>query len=490
MQSTNQKSLPMIIQGGMGAGVSGWQLAKAVSLTGQLGVVSGTAIDQILVRKLQLGDPDGHLRRAMSFFPDSEMACRVQDAFYCPKGKPEQEPFKTTSMFTLNMPILLKELTVVASFSEIFLAKEGHDKPVGLNLLEKIQLPNLLVIYGAMLANIDYVFVGAGIPKEFPGIIDRLAKHLDVSLKISVEDTAANEFKIHFNPQSFFQKKVPSLKRPQFIPIISSATLAMMLYKKSTGKINGFVVETSSAGGHNAPPRGRLVLTSQGEPVYGERDEIEIEKIKAIGLPFWLAGSWGSPEKLTNALALGAQGIQAGTAFAFCKESGLSEQIKKSAIQNILQGNAHVFTDAKASPTDFPFKVLSLKGTLSEKDEYLSRKRICDLGFLRHLYVKSNGSVGYRCPAEPANAYIKKGGKPEQIENRKCLCNALLANIGLGQFRKNGYIEKALITAGKDILSVARILKNNNPYTAKNVTDWLLRSCNACTCSCLIPKSV
>ena len=171
----------MIIQGGMGVGVSGWELAKAVSLTGQLGVVSGTALDQILARKLQLGDPGGHLRRAMTFFPDSEMVRRIQDAFYLPTGKSEHGPFKATPMFTLDMSNLLKELTVVATFCEIFLAKEGHDKPVGINLLEKIQLPNVFAIYGAMLANVDYVFMGAGIPKEIPGIIDRFAKHQDVS---------------------------------------------------------------------------------------------------------------------------------------------------------------------------------------------------------------------------------------------------------------------------------------------------------------------
>ena len=66
-------------------------------------------------------------------------------------------------MYSLNTPDLLKELTVVATFSEVFLAKEGHDKPVGLNLLEKIQLPNIFAIYGAMLADVDYVFIGAGI---------------------------------------------------------------------------------------------------------------------------------------------------------------------------------------------------------------------------------------------------------------------------------------------------------------------------------------
>ena len=66
--------LPRIIQGGMGAAVSSWQLAKAVSLRGQLGVVSGTGIDSVLVRRLQDGDPGGHLRRAMAAFPIPRVA--------------------------------------------------------------------------------------------------------------------------------------------------------------------------------------------------------------------------------------------------------------------------------------------------------------------------------------------------------------------------------------------------------------------------------
>ena len=60
---------PQIIQGGMGVAVSDWRLARAVSQQGQLGVVSGTALDVVLARRLQLGDPEGHLRRAMSEFP-------------------------------------------------------------------------------------------------------------------------------------------------------------------------------------------------------------------------------------------------------------------------------------------------------------------------------------------------------------------------------------------------------------------------------------
>ena len=60
---------PVIIQGGLGVAVSGWRLAGAVSSEGQLGVVSGTAIDAVLVRRLQLGDPGGHIRRALDAFP-------------------------------------------------------------------------------------------------------------------------------------------------------------------------------------------------------------------------------------------------------------------------------------------------------------------------------------------------------------------------------------------------------------------------------------
>ena len=58
-------ALPRIIQGGMGAGVSDWRLARAVSVTGQLGVVSGTALDVICARRLQDGDRDGNIRRAL-----------------------------------------------------------------------------------------------------------------------------------------------------------------------------------------------------------------------------------------------------------------------------------------------------------------------------------------------------------------------------------------------------------------------------------------
>ena len=134
---------PCIIQGGMGAGVSNWELAQAVSRTGQLGVVSGTALDQILARRLQLGDPEGHMRRALKHFPVPAVAQRVLEKYFIPGGKAETRAFTPVPMYTIDPGKELLELTVAANFVEVFLAREGHDGLIGINYLEKIQMPTL-----------------------------------------------------------------------------------------------------------------------------------------------------------------------------------------------------------------------------------------------------------------------------------------------------------------------------------------------------------
>ncbi|MEE9233411.1 MAG: nitronate monooxygenase, partial [Nitrospirales bacterium] len=387
---------PVVIQGGMGAGVSGWLLANAVSKLGQLGVVSGTALDLILSRRLQLGDPGGHMRRALNNFPIPEMAQRVTEKYFIPGGKKSTDAFKGIQMFSMNPSVALQELNVVANFVEVFLAKEGHNGKVGINYLEKIQLPNLPSIYGAMLAGVDYVLMGAGIPREIPGILDKLANHKNVSMMINVSGaTRDDNFKVTFYPEKIFGKVLDSLKRPRFLAIIASSVLAVTLARKSTGKVDGFIIEGPTAGGHNASPRGELKLNKKGEPIYGAKDEVDLSKIKGLGLPFWLAGSFGTSEKFKEALELGAAGVQVGTAFAFCKESGLSEDIKESIIKKVLNNEAEVYTDPKASPTGFPFKIVKLEGSNSEKEVYEARQRGCDLGYLRQVYKKEDGSLGY-----------------------------------------------------------------------------------------------
>jgi nitronate monooxygenase len=280
---------------------------------------------------------------------------------------------------------------------------------------------------------------------------------------------------MRFVPRDFMDRDLLPLVRPKFLAIIASNTLATTMARKANGRVDGFVIEGPSAGGHNAPPRGKFQLSEAGEPVYGDRDHVDLERIRELGLPFWLAGEYGSPEKLQSALAAGATGVQVGTAFAFCAESALRVDYKQALLKKAVCGQAKVFTDPLASPTGFPFKVAPLEGTLSDPEIYSARPRICDLGFLREAFRTADGKIDYRCPGEPITLYVSKGGKPENTAGRKCLCNALVANIGQGQVRNGKHFEQGLITAGDDLRHVAQFLRpGESSYGAADVIARLL----------------
>jgi nitronate monooxygenase len=466
--------LPTIIQGGMGIGVSHWPLARAVAQRGQLGVVSGTALATLLVRRLQDGDREGHLRRALTACPLRGAAARILAHYWIPEGRSPGQPYRLAPMYTLDSGHDLIELTIAANFVEVFLAKEGHAGIVGLNLLEKIQLPTLASLYGAMLAGVDYVLMGAGIPRSIPGVLDGLAAGQPVSLRVAVDGAdATREFSVRLDPATFPCDPPRALLRPRFLAIVSSATLALTLARKSNGRVDGFVVEGLAAGGHNAPPRAKGPCNERGEPVYGPRDQPDLAAIRALGLPFWLAGSRADPEKLREAIALGATGVQIGTAFALCEESGLTGSLKRDVLSRSAAGIIDLKTDARASPTGMPFKVLSLAGTVSEPAVYASRHRVCDLGQVRQPYLRPDGTVGYRCPAEPESEFIRKGGGTENTAGRKCLCNGLFAAIGHGQSVPGGS-EPALVTAGEEVAGVHRFLApGRDSYAAADVLAFM-----------------
>ncbi len=472
----NCSSLPTIIQGGMGAGVSSWTLARAVSKAGQLGVVSGTALDVILARRLQVGDIGGHMRRALSKFPIPDVAQRIIDRYFVADGKADDKPFKSKPFPSEKPSRHLEELTVASNFVEVYLAKEGHDGLVGINYLEKIQPPTLPSLYGAMLAGVSYVLVGAGIPKAFPGIMDQLSQGQAVEMRIDVQGAEPGEaFVTRFDPAGICNGDVKKVNRPDFLAIVSSVTLANVLARKSSGKVNGFIVEGHTAGGHNAPPRGPARYTEDGQSIYGERDIPDLKGFCDIGLPFWLAGSFAKPERVQEAMQAGAAGVQIGTAFAYCRESGLDPEVKQRVLELSREGKAAVFTDPVASPTGFPFKVVQVDGTHSVAETYEARTRICDLGYLRHAYKKDDGKVGWRCPSEPIDDYLAKGGKIEDTKGRKCVCNGLMADIGLGQIQRGGELEKCLVTSGDDVADVARFLKpGETSYSAADVLAYLL----------------
>jgi NAD(P)H-dependent flavin oxidoreductase YrpB (nitropropane dioxygenase family) len=464
-------TLPEIIQGGMGIGVSNWRLARAVSSRGQLGVVSGTAVESLFVRRLQDGDEGGHMRRAMAAFPLPEVAADALRRYFLPEGRPAGTAYRMLPMYRVGASRARERITILANFVEVWLAREGHGEAVGINLLTKVQLPNLAALYGAMLAGVGFVLMGAGIPRDIPAVLDAFAEGRPASLRLEVEGlSAGREVRVALDPADYFDPP-PALARPAFLAIVASNSLATMLARKASGRVDGFVIEGPTAGGHNAPPRGAAPLNERGEPVYGERDVVDLEKMRELGLPFWLAGGTGSPEALRAARAAGAAGIQVGTLFAYTDESGLAPELKQSVLEHVARGEVDVFTDPRASPTGYPFKVVRWPADPAVAET--GRTRVCDVGGLRVPYEQPDGRIGYRCAAEPVDAYVQKGGRIEDTEGRRCLCNALLANVGQPQVRAEGLLEPALVTSGDDLKALGAFLQGRSSYTAEAVLNYL-----------------
>jgi NAD(P)H-dependent flavin oxidoreductase YrpB (nitropropane dioxygenase family) len=323
-----------------------------------------------------------------------------------------------------------------------------------------------------MLAGVDCVLMGAGIPREIPAALDALAEHRPAALKFEVDGAAPGRTEpMRLDPAQHWARLPAPLRRPIFLPIIASNSLATVLARKASGRVDGFIIEGPTAGGHNAPPRGDPRFNQRGEPLYGERDIVDLAKKRELGLPFWLAGGTGQPGRLREAQEAGAAGIQVGTLFAYCDESGLREDLKRSVLEHVVQGKVEVFTDPQASPTGYPFKVVRWE---ADPGATASRERVCDLGYLRVAYFTPEGTLDYRCASEPVDAYVRKGGQAEDTEGRRCLCNALLANIGHPLARAGGQLEPPLLTSGDDLASLSGFLAGRTRYSAEDVIDWLL----------------
>ena len=464
---------PLIIQGGMGVNISNWQLANIVSRSGQLGTVSGVALEKVVARILQTGDPGGHIRRALATFPFPEEAARVIDDYYVPEGIQAGAKYKSVPMYTIKPARNLINLTICANYATVWLAREGHSNQVGINYLEKIAMPHVYAIAGAILAGVDYVIMGAGIPMGIPAVIGGLVNEGMAAYDVPVTGSDIKKITMRFNLLEFYGVSTLTLKKPVFVPIVSSYSLANIMANKLGEGIQGLVVEEPTAGGHNAPPRGQPQLDEAGRrlPIYGEKDVVDYAKVAALGLPFWIAGSRASPEALVWALSVGAAGIQVGSIFALCEESGLDPALRAKVRRLGFLGRLEVVTDMRGSPTGFPFKVVRLPGTLADLTVYAARSRVCDQGGLVALYEEPGGTIGYRCPAEPIAHFGRKGGKKEDTDGRLCLCNGLIGAANLGNPG-----EPAIVTMGDDVSFLPRLMLGpDDSYRAVDVLSFLLQ---------------
>ena len=504
-----------LIQGGMGVYVSNWRLARAVAQQQPgvtVGTVSGTALDVVFVRLLQLGDPGGHARQALKALDDRygvTLGQEIVDRYFIPGGKAPGDRFRSAPMHMLRTPdgntavplpaansqtvtFSLDDdvinLLIATGFAEVWLAKEGHSGQIFINFLHKIELPLIYVLYGAMLAGVDGVIVGAGNPDGLPALVKELANHAPVSHTISMlYRESGEEFVLRFDPQTVAGGELSKrpLAAPAFLAIVSMERLVEALANSQSAPPDGFIIEHHTAGGHNANPAGPMRKDDQGQPIYSEQDEANLAAIRAVGRPFWLAGGYGSHEKLLEALAVGANGVQVGSIFALAQESGMKPEYKTAVLAAIKAGveNSELVHTTTFSPTGFAFKVVQLEETLSEEEVYADRRRICDIGMLQQRGFHKADEQGQRqlfqrCPAGPVQSYVKNRGLERNSDERRCLCNGLLASVGLAQVKTIGgeaVEEPAIVTLGNHLDGIRRLSRQGQtPYFVADVVADIL----------------
>jgi len=477
------KTDPVLISGGMGVRISWWVMSRIVSMMGGLGVVSGTGLEVVYPRLLQDGDPGGHVRRAFTELTRRRPALagpvwELFDKYYIEGGRAPGTPYKAVPPCRLTrienfrpgpdsfweLPREMQVLVLAANFAEVWLAREGHDRPVGINFLRKVERPLPWALYGAMLAGAAYVLVGAGSPDELPAMIEKLSRHEPAAMSLKVYGTRSDSgaFYAAVRPEVLDAGGAP-LPVPKFLAIVSSFGLANALASSPATRPYGFVVEGSEAGGHSVAPS-KMNFDKAGRPllVYTDADKADIGAIAGLGLPFWLAGAYGSHARLNSAKALGASGIQFGTLAALSAQSGMTQELRSRVLKLLAAGELKI-VNSMISPTGFPFKVAQVPGTISEEAVYAARKRRCDIGLLQVNYLTPEGELGYRCPAEDVETFIAKGGRVQNTVGRGCLCNALLAAAGVPQICHGGYVEPPIVTLGEGLDAAKELLAQLPP---------------------------
>lgn len=488
--------------GAMGLFITNDLLPRAISLAGGMGMTSVEGIDHIVARLLQKGDPTGSILRTVDEFEDRFNAYELSDyvrSLYVPGGIPKGQPFRQLPMFGINPDKRIEGLNVFGGYWIVRAAKmgrylKGPEVKIAANKLEEVQTPVMAVTFGVMLAGGNEIEISAGLPFQMRENIRKLCALESVNYNLDVHhgtDEKKEEFKrymVHFNPRKYIGRLDHELKEPKITGVASSNVAAKVLTdkKRHPNAIDQLKVELpQKTGGHSTKPR-VIAYNKRGEYEYGSKDEIDLSLVRRltgdIGIPFTLAGGFSTPEAVKEAIEyLGAQSVTVATAFQYCVESGLPQNVKQAIIRQALKGQLDVFNDPDISPTFYAFRVdRNIEGvpSIGNDDIYKdwsTNHRACTIGRLRER-TTHKGRLTWICKAEPVEDYARKGGKIEDTEGAGCLCENLLSGIGLGQTHKDGYQVPALYSSGteqgQDFLP--GVLHGRNSYTARDVIEFLV----------------
>lgn len=441
--------MPRLIQAGMGVHISSARLANEASRLGALGVVSGAALRHVVVEDVRAGDEEA-IEIARSF-PVAQYVGEL--LAFAPGGK------RHTHAVPVDTPdpkhnALPRRLSAIAAYIEVMRAKRGHSGKVGINVMWKCALTVLPTIYGAMLAGVDALLCGAGVPMELPDIVAKIRAGQNMEyLPLTGTGTHARLAIAQDNTAPLLQ----AIQAPKLMPILSNYAFAKRMLDVWQKEYSGarpfaFVLEHHAAGGHNAPPRNKTEFT--------EQDSIAsyFDKVLALGVPVYVAGAFkhgGTRDDFQEWTARGAYGLQVGSRFALCEESGMRPDLRQKIIEAAVRGELEVATSPTMSPTGYPIKHVSLPGTISDVEIYAARPRVCNRMYLTqsHFEEQPDGTVKetYICPAMPSEQYERLGGDAAETRDRVCLCNGLLSTAGYYDD-----IEPPAVTLGESGLQVTQ----------------------------------
>ena len=219
------------------------------------------------------------------------------------------------------------ELLIATGFAEVWLAKEGHSGNIFINFLNKIEVPLMYTMYGAMLAGVDGVDRGRGQPRWPAGACSQLANHQAVTNQfLGAVSEGGEAFTIAFDPQQIADgalTKTP-LKRPAFLAIVALEDLVQAAGRKRqrgarTASLSSTIRQAATTPTRLAP----CTWMRWVSPSTADRDVPTWRRFGTSGsLSGWPA-DMAAGERLLAALAAGATGIQTGSVFALAEDSGM-----------------------------------------------------------------------------------------------------------------------------------------------------------------------
>ena len=196
--------------------------------------------------------------------------------------------------------------------------------------------------------------------------------------------------------------------------------------------------------------------------------------LRTSGLPVWMGGANALKRGLNRVLGGGGSGLALSLPFLFCRESGLNPTLKARVLDACLHGSP-LPVQTLASSDRSPIRLIKDLGSTEGGLEV--RERICDVGWFRKAYQRPDGTVGYRCPGEPVELFGEKGGDAGESALHPCLCNGLLASLGLGQAGSAENTGPVLVPVGEDLDQLKRFIRSGRAeYTAAEAIGILLES--------------